>query len=89
MPTVLNSRGHYTTAGANFFALDAHHPGEWQLPKSELLAAFQLSKRSVERAEWAFGCINHGFQDEAVGEVSLGLFPGLQGCFENGGGLNI
>ncbi len=69
--------------------LDAHHPGEWQLPKLQLLAAFQLSKGSVERAEWAFGCINHGFQDEAVGEVSLGLFPGLQGCFENGGGLNI
>jgi len=57
--------------------------------QSELLTAFQLSKRSVERAKWAFGCINHGLQDEAVGEVSLGLFPGLQGCFENGGGLNI
>ena len=68
---------------------DAHRPGEWQLPKLELLAALQLSKRSVEGAEWAFGRINHGFQDEAVGEVSLGLSPGLQGCFENGGGLNI
>ena len=55
----------------------------------ELLAAFQLSKRSVERSEWAFGCINYGFQDEAVGEVGLGLLPGFQGCFENGGGLNI
>ena len=68
----------------------APRPEGWRRTGSlELLAAFQLSERSVERAEWAFGGINDGFEDEAVGEVGLGLLPGFQCRFENGGGLKI
>ena len=55
----------------------------------ELPAAFQLSNRSAERSEWAFGCGNDGFQDEAVNKVSLGPLPGFQGRFENCGDLTL